>query len=93
MKTLKVKNHKEFAHFDYVSEFAPTVKCGDVIYKINPDGPQIGVVLQTFADGDFRTDMFGCESFGKSETYQSEVRLATLTEISTIRPGLLPHLT
>lgn len=84
----KVSNHKDFCCFEYENEVNPkTYQLGDVVYK-NYNGlqrPEIGVVIQTFNDGDFRTDMWGM-------SYESEVRPATLLEIQVYRPKLMESL-
>jgi hypothetical protein len=84
---LKVTNHKDFCCFDYESEINPNqYQLGDVLFK-NYTGqePEIGVVIQTFEDGDFRTDMWGM-------SYESEVRPATLLDIKRYRPKLMNSL-
>ncbi len=80
---IKVKNHLEFRLFDYESEPSPKYQLGDVLYKeYDGEQPEIGVVLQTFSDGDVRTDMWGMCS-------ESEVRYATIEDIEKFRPDLL----
>ncbi len=85
---LRVKNHLKYRLFDY--ESTPTIdgyQLGDVLYK-DYDGestPEIGVVIQTFDDGDVRTDMWGMSS-------DSEVRPATIQDIEKIRPSILEDL-
>ena len=84
---LKVTNHKDFCCFDYENETSKGYQLGEVVYK-NYKGlqtPEIGVVIQTFSDGDFRTDMWGM-------SYESEVRPATLLEIKKYRPKLMENL-
>lgn len=84
----KVSNHKDFCCFEYENEVNPgKYQLGDVVYK-NYNGlqkPEIGVVIQTFNGGDFRTDMWGM-------SYESEVRPATLLEIQKYRPKLMENL-
>lgn len=89
---LRVKNHKEFCHFEYESETSPTYQLGDVLtkdysklYKGSEQGIEIGVVIQTFDDGDFRTDMWGMSS-------ESEVSPSTILEIKKHRPKIMEHL-
>jgi hypothetical protein len=85
---LKVKDHNKFRCFDYENETSPTYQLGDVLLK-NYTGenqePEIGVVIQTFDDGDFRTDMWGM-------SYVSEVRPATLLDLKKYRPKLIDDL-
>ena len=89
---LKVKNHKEFCFFEYESETSPTYQLGDVLtkdysrlYENSEQEPEIGVVIQTFDDGDFRTDMWGMGS-------TSEVTPSTILEIKKYRPKLMESL-
>lgn len=89
---LKVKNHKEFCFFEYESETSPTYQLGDVLtkdysklYEGSEQGIEIGVVIQTFDDGDFRTDTWGVGS-------ESEVSPSTILEIKKYRPKLMESL-
>ena len=89
---LKVKDHKQFCFFEYESETSPTYQLGDVLLKCNRDlyedseqDDEVGVVIQTFEDGDFRTDMWGMGS-------ESEVRLATFKDVEVLRPFLIKDL-
>jgi hypothetical protein len=90
---LKVKNHKEFCFFEYESETSPTYQLGDVLTKdysklyedSEPDNVEVGVVIQTFDDGEFRTDMWGMSSV-------SEVSPSTILEIKKYRPKLMESL-
>ena len=90
---LKVKNHKEFCFFEYESETSPTYQLGDVLTKdysklyedSEPDNVEVGVVIQTFDDGEFRTDMWGMSS-------ESEVSPSTILEIKKYRPKLMESL-
>jgi len=94
-KFMKVLNHKEFCHFDYESEVNPNkYHLGDILYKEYTDEnnytgenqkPEIGVVIQTFDDGDVRTDMWGMCS-------ESEVSLATLEQVDLYRPNLIQQI-
>jgi hypothetical protein len=89
---MKVVNHKKFCYFEYESEVNPNkYQLGDILYKDyteenNYTGenqePEIGVVIQTFDDGDVRTDMWGMCS-------ESEVSLATLEQIKKHRLSLM----
>jgi len=80
---LKVKDHKEFACFDYKSN-----KCdnpyplGAVVIRHNEDGTEIGVVLQIHDENELRTDMFGNASL-------SEISPATKKEVMEFRPTLI----
>ena len=89
---LKVTNHKDFCYFDYENETSPTYQLGDVLtkdysklYKDSEQGIEIGVVIQTFDDGEFRTDMWGMSC-------ESEVSPSTILEIKKHRPKLLDNL-
>jgi hypothetical protein len=92
---MKVLNHKEFCYFDYESEVNPNkYQLGDILYKEYTDEnnytgenqePEIGVVIQTFDDGDVRTDMWGMCS-------ESEVSLATLEQVDLYRPNLIQQI-
>lgn len=84
---LRVKDHNKYRLFDYENEVSYTYQLGDVLYKKyeGDQSPEIGVVIQTFSDGDFRTDMWGMSS-------ESEVRVATLTDVKNHRPDLLGDL-
>ena len=90
---LKVKDHKEFCFFEYESETSPTYQLGDVLTKdysklyedSEPDNVEVGVVIQTFDDGEFRTDMWGMSS-------ESEVSPSTILEIKKYRPKLMESL-
>ena len=75
---MNLKNYKDYAAFDYVSFENKDYKLGDVV--INKEN-EIGVIIQTHEDGDFRTDMFG-------NSCSSEVRLASFTEIKKFRPNI-----
>lgn len=79
-------NHTNFCYFNYENETSPIYQLGDVLYKrYENDLPEIGVVIQTFSDGDVRTDMWGMCS-------PSEVRPALLDEIKMLRPKLMEEL-
>lgn len=82
---LQVFNHNQFALFDYDSEPCPTFQLGDVLFRMDEDIPEIGVVLQTFSDGDVRTDMWGMCS-------PSEVSAATIEQVTQYRNDLLTHI-
>ena len=89
---LKVTDHKNFCYFDYENEVSPKYQLGDILtkdysklYKDSEQGIEIGVVIQTFSDGDFRTDMWGMSS-------ESEVSPSTILEIKKYRSKLMEHL-
>jgi hypothetical protein len=89
---MKVVDHKKFCYFNYYSE--PNTRryqLGDILYKEYTDEnnytgenqePEVGVVIQTFDDGDVRTDSWGmcCES---------EVSFATTDQIKKYRLSLM----
>lgn len=84
---MKVKNHKDFARFEYES-----VKCdnpfklGEVVFKeFYFDGTpcnEVGVVIQIHDKHELRTDMFGNEC-------TDNIRIATKKEIEKYRPAVL----
>ena len=89
---IQVTDYKNFCYFDYENEISPKYQLGDVLtkdysklYEDSEQGIEIGVVIQTFSDGDFRTDMWGMSS-------ESEVRPATFKEVEVLRPFLLKDL-
>jgi hypothetical protein len=92
---MRVVDHKEFCYFDYESEVNPNkYQLGDILYKEYTEeneftgenqGSEIGVVIQTFSDGDVRTDMWGMCS-------ESEVSMATSEQIDEYRPNLLQQI-
>jgi hypothetical protein len=92
---MRVVDHKEFCYFDYESEVNPNkYQLGDILYKEYTEeneftgenqGSEIGVVIQTFSDGDVRTDMWGMCS-------ESEVSLATLEQVDLYRPNLIQEI-
>ena len=79
---LKVTDHNKFKFFEYENEVSPGYQLGDILFKHYDDGDEIGVVIQTFSDGDFRTDMWGM-------SYESEVRPANIEDIKQWRPKLM----
>ena len=92
---LKVTDYNKFRKFDYENEINPNqYQLGDVLLKSyrelyadseNEQDDEIGVVIQTFEDGDVRTDMWGMCS-------ESEVRYATHKEVEVLRPFLIHDL-
>lgn len=78
---ITVKNHNDFARFDYVSEPTKDATLGQLVVK----NDRIGVVIQTFADGDFRTDMYGI-------TDNMDSKPATIEQVKKFRPELIPHI-
>jgi hypothetical protein len=82
---MKVKDHNKFRLFDYENQINPyTYQLGDILTK-NEDGINIGVVIQTFNDGDIRTDMWGMCS-------ESEVSMSNISEIEMYRPNLIEEI-
>jgi len=84
---MKVKDHKKYACFDYVSnECSNPLQLGDIVIKRKDyEGDtvnEIGVILQVHDNTETRTDMFGNEC-------NSMLELATLEEIEAYRPKLL----
>lgn len=75
---MKVKNHLDFALFDYKSAPSDFYQLGDIV--INREN-EIGVILQTYNSTEYRTDQFGNCDYG-------ELYLATLDEIRQFRPEL-----
>ena len=92
---LKVNDHNKFRYFDYENEInLNKYQLGDVLLKSykelypesdNQQDDEIGVVIQTFEDGDVRTDMWGMCS-------ESEVRYANYNDIELLRPNLIQEL-
>jgi hypothetical protein len=85
---LKVRNYEQFKCFNYENEPSPNFQLGDIVFKENKgtgDSPEIGIVIQTFSDGDFRTDMFGMAS-------ESEVIPASFSHIKKYRPSIMDEL-
>ena len=77
-----VKDHKEFAAFNYEQhETNQVAKLGMVVKKDN----EIGVIIQLHKDGDIRTDMWGNCS-------PSECDIATIEQVTKFRPDLLDKL-
>jgi hypothetical protein len=86
-KQISVSDHTRFACFEYESETSPGYQLGDILHKEYGEDqePEIGVVIQTFEDGDFRTDMWGMSC-------EDEVTPATLSQIKKYRPSLMEYL-
>jgi hypothetical protein len=89
---LRVTDHKDFCCFNYESEPSKNYQLGDVLtkdysklYEDSEQEIEVGVVIQTFSDGDFRTDMWGMSS-------ESEVSPSTLSDIKKYRPKLIHNL-
>lgn len=91
---MRVVDHNKFRMFDYENEVNPNkYQLGDILCKEynehfdsdENDQPEIGVVIQTFNDGDVRTDMWGMCS-------ESEVSMATLEQIDLYRPKLIQEI-
>ena len=79
---IKVKDHKKFCCFDYTSEKNNTdYQLGCLVTKDN----EVGVIIQTYANGEFRTDMWG-----NSNDY--ECAASTISEVKKLRPELIDEL-
>lgn len=83
MKTLNVRDHKKFCHFEYESTTCSTHKLGDVVKK----NGEIGVIIQIHGDGEYRTDTWGNCSI-------NEIESATITDVVLLPFGekILPEL-
>ena len=79
-----IRKHKQFALFKYISEPNPNIVLGTLV-TYPKDENRIGVVIQTYDDGDFRTDMNG-------NTSMSEIRFSTVDDVRKYRPDLLEFL-
>jgi hypothetical protein len=84
---MRVIDHNKFRLFDYENEVNPNkYQLGDILYKEHTDVfSNIGVVIQTFSDGDVRTDMWGMCS-------ESEVSMATSEQVDLYRPNLIQEI-
>jgi hypothetical protein len=89
MKTLKVIDHKKFSSFEYQSFESTAYQLGDVVFKypdiLCDEQPQIGVIIQTHSDCEFRTDMWGNSS-------DAEISPATFDQIQKFRPDILDQI-
>ena len=82
---MRVKNHKNYACFEYTSQKIKLYKLGDIVRKDSEDGTEIGVIIQIHDANEYRTDMFGnCSS--------SEIKMATKEDIENFRAELLNDL-
>lgn len=82
---MKVRDHNKFRLFDYENQHNQyTYQLGDILTK-KDDEIQIGVVIQTFDDGDVRTDMWGMCS-------ESEVSMSNISEVEMYRPKLIDEI-
>jgi len=87
---MRVKNHKDFACFNYPSTAEKTAyQLGDIVIRYpqnNPfdssEFPEIGIVLQLHDQFELRTDMFG-------NCCIDEIRIATPCEIIRWRNDIL----
>jgi len=77
---MRVKDHKKFAYFHYISQPNVNNVLGDILYRSTEDGEEIGVIIQTYKEGDNRTDTWGNDDV---------TQLATLEQIKRLRPELL----
>lgn len=88
---LYVKDHKRFTYQNqgYESQETEVISLGAIVKYMDDENPDtnndIGVVIQTFDDGEFRTDMHGM-------THISQVVPATLDDIKKYRPFILPEI-
>lgn len=84
---MKVKDHKKFCAFDYVSdlECPQEYELGDIVTRDIYGEVEIGVVIQIHSEYDLRTDMFG-------NSGTDDLDLSTLEEIELFRNKLLPDL-
>ena len=72
-------NHELYGSVGYEQEPNNNVQLGDVLYR-NVGQDEIGVVIQVFRNGDFRTDMWGVDSYAT---------FATEEQVKEYRPELL----
>jgi len=81
---MKVKNHKDFACFDYESvSDCSQYQLGDIVIRYPKDEePEIGVVIQIHDRFELRTDMFGNSDV-------TEIKLATPEEIEKWRKSII----
>jgi len=85
---ISVRPNSVFTAFKYISEPCDTYKLWQVVFKekeVEFEGNPIGVVIQTWGDGELRADMYGVVS-------HSEIRPATYAEIAQYHPDLLQKL-
>jgi len=80
MKTINI-DPTPFALFPYHNhpDVTDTYVLGDIVYK--EDSNEVGVIIQTHGDDEYRTDMFGncCES---------ELGTATKEQIKSLRKDI-----
>jgi len=81
---MKVKNHKQFAKFEYISGTSSKMKLGDIVLKDakKEEDIEIGVIIQIHDENEYRTDMFG-------NCHIDELVMATKEDIKKYRPKLL----
>lgn len=79
---IRVRDHKKFAAFDYVSADCQDFGLGDVVIN---SANEVGVIIQVHEPGDYRTDMFGNCS-------KSEISAASRDQVASLRPELLKDL-
>jgi hypothetical protein len=82
---MRVKDHKRFARFNYISSKSTLYKLGDIVIKKREDGCPIGVILQVHEEFEFRTDQFG-------NCCSDEIKLATMKEIQKYRSDLISQI-
>jgi hypothetical protein len=66
---MKVQNHKRYGSEGYEQQPNNQVELGDILYRYVDGYHEIGVVIQTFQNGDFRTHMWGVDSHANLATY------------------------
>ena len=85
--TISVRPKSVFTMYDYISEPC-NYSLWQVVFKekeVEFEGNPIGVVIQTWGDGELRADMYGVVS-------HNEIRPATYSQIAQYRPDLLQKL-
>lgn len=80
---MRVIDYQKFACFHYISQENSCNVLGDILYRKTEDGEEIGVVIQTFKEGDNRTDMWGVDDV---------TQLATLEQIKRLRPEIIDEI-
>jgi hypothetical protein len=86
---MKVKNYLAFAMHEYNNSTSTQYELGDIVIRdadpIYNEDAEIGVIIQVHDEWEYRTDMFG-------NCHHSELRIATLAEVTELRPKLLTEL-
>ena len=78
-------DHEQFALFNYenVLDVKDKFKLGDVVY--NPHLDEVGVIIQTHGNNEYRTDMFGNCSY---DEVCGDIKRARTITILKLRPSL-----